>query len=41
MGLLSITVFYPDSPPRTYTKSLAIVDPLFEGFQVIPDRLFL
>jgi Uma2 family endonuclease len=37
----SITVFYPDSPPRTYTRSAVVVDPLFDGLEVIPDRVFL
>lgn len=36
----SITVFYPDAPPRTYTKTSSMTDPLLENLQFTPQQLF-
>ncbi|NEO37175.1 MAG: Uma2 family endonuclease [Moorea sp. SIOASIH] len=36
----SITVFYPDAPPRTYTKAALITDSLFEGLELTPQQVF-
>jgi Uma2 family endonuclease len=36
----SVTVFYPDRPPKTYTKSTAIADPLLEGLEITPAQIF-
>lgn len=36
----SITVFYPDAPPRTYTKTALITDSLFEGLRLTPQQIF-
>ncbi|AFZ21883.1 Uma2 family endonuclease [Allocoleopsis franciscana] len=36
----SITVFYPDAPPRTYTKDELITDSLLEGLQLTPQQIF-
>ncbi|MEQ8971366.1 MAG: Uma2 family endonuclease [Coleofasciculus sp. C1-SOL-03] len=36
----SITVFYPDAPPRTYTKDMVITDSLFEGLELTPQQVF-
>ncbi|WP_148202808.1 Uma2 family endonuclease [Synechococcus sp. JA-2-3B'a(2-13)] len=36
----SITVFYPDAPPRTFTGSQAIQDDFLPGLKVIPQDVF-
>ncbi len=36
----SITVFYPDAPPRTYTKSSLISDSMLEGLELTPQQVF-
>lgn len=36
----SITVFYSDAPPRTYTKTALITDSLFEGLRLTPQQIF-
>lgn len=36
----SITVFYPDAPPRTYTKSTPIIDSIFAGLELTPEQIF-
>jgi Uma2 family endonuclease len=36
----SITVFYPDAPPRTYTKTAFLTDSLLEGLQLTPQQVF-
>lgn len=36
----SITVFYPDAPPRTYTKDELITDSLLEGLRLTPQQIF-
>lgn len=36
----SITVFYPDAPPQTYTKAALITDSLLEGLQLTPQEVF-
>lgn len=36
----SITVFYPDAPPRTYTGATPLTDPLLEGLQITPQQVF-
>jgi Uma2 family endonuclease len=36
----SITVFYPDAPPRTYTKDALITDSLVEGLRLTPQQIF-
>ncbi|EGJ30796.1 MULTISPECIES: Uma2 family endonuclease [Moorena] len=36
----SITIFYPDAPPRTYTKAALITDSLFEGLELTPEQVF-
>lgn len=37
---LSITVFYPDAPPRTYTKSSTITDSILEGLELTAGQVF-
>ncbi len=36
----SITVFYPDAPPRTYTGETLLIDPLLEGLQLTAQQVF-
>ena len=36
----SVTVFYPDAPPRTYTKSATITDSILEGLELTPHQIF-
>lgn len=36
----SITVFYPDAPPRTFTGSQAIQDEFLPGLKVVPQDVF-
>lgn len=36
----SVTVFYPDAPPRTYTKSSTITDSIPEGLELTPHQIF-
>jgi Uma2 family endonuclease len=36
----SITVFYPDAPPKTYMGGEAIIDSLFEGLEINPEQIF-
>lgn len=36
----SITVFYPDAPPRTYTKATLLTDSLLEGLELTPEQVF-
>ncbi len=36
----SITVFYPDAPPRTFTDSNILMDPLFPGLEITPKIVF-
>jgi len=35
----SITVFYPDAPPRTYTKAV-LTDSLLDGLELTPGQVF-
>ena len=36
----SVTVFYPDAPPRTYTKLSFITDSILEGLELTPQQIF-
>ena len=36
----SVTVFYPDAPPRTYTKLSLITDTILEGLELNPQQIF-
>lgn len=36
----SITVFYPDAPPCTYTGAVPLSDPLLEGLGIEPQQVF-
>lgn len=36
----SITVFYPDAAPRTFTDKAAIADSLLPDLRVLPEQLF-
>lgn len=36
----SITVFYPDAPPKTYMKDVLITDALFQGLELTPQQVF-
>jgi len=36
----SVTVFYPDAPPRTYTKLSSITDSILEGLEFTPQQIF-
>ena len=36
----SVTVFYPDAPPHTYTKSSTITDSILEGLELTPHQIF-
>lgn len=36
----SITVFYPDARPRTYTKDELITDSLLDGLRLTPQQIF-
>jgi Uma2 family endonuclease len=36
----SITVFYPDAPPRTYTRDMVLMDALFEGLELAVQQVF-
>lgn len=36
----SITVFYPDAPPRTYTNLTSIVDSILPGLEITPQQIF-
>lgn len=36
----SITVFYSDARPRTYRGEMELIDPLFDGLELIPELLF-
>ncbi|KJH71742.1 Uma2 family endonuclease [Aliterella atlantica] len=36
----SVTIFYPDAPPRTYTKSTPITDSIFVGLELTPQQIF-
>ena len=36
----SITVFYPDAPPRTYTGDIRLTDALFEGLGLTAQQVF-
>jgi Uma2 family endonuclease len=36
----SITVFYPDAPPRTYTKATTLTDSLLDGLELTPQQVF-
>jgi Uma2 family endonuclease len=36
----SITVFYPDAPPKTFTGSQAIQEDFLPGLKVVPQDVF-
>ncbi len=36
----SITVFYPDAPPKTCTGEMSLADPIFPELQLTPERVF-
>jgi Uma2 family endonuclease len=36
----SITVFYPDAPPQTYTNGTVVPDALFEGLELTVQQVF-
>lgn len=36
----SVTVFYPDAPPRTYTKLSPITDSILGGLELTPQQFF-
>lgn len=36
----SVTVFYPDAPPRTYTKLSFITDSILDGLEFTPQQIF-
>ncbi len=36
----SITVFYPDAAPQTYTGDTLLTDSLFEGLEFSPEQVF-
>lgn len=36
----SLTVFYPDAPPRTYREDALLSDPLLEGLTLTVQRIF-
>jgi len=36
----SITVFYPDAPPKTYTGTTSLTDPLLEELELTPQQVF-
>lgn len=36
----SITVFYPDAPPRTYTGETLLIDPLLEELKLTAQQVF-
>lgn len=36
----SVTVYCPDAPPRTYTKSSPITDSIFSGLEITPQQIF-
>ena len=36
----SITVFYPDAPPRTYTHDMVLTDVLFDGLELTVQQVF-
>jgi len=36
----SITVFYPDAPPKTYMENTPLIDSLFEGLETTSERVF-
>jgi Uma2 family endonuclease len=36
----SITVFYPDAPPKTYMGGETMIDSLFEGLEINPEQVF-
>jgi Uma2 family endonuclease len=36
----SITVFYPDAPPRTYTNDMVLTDVLVEGLELTVQQIF-
>ncbi len=36
----SVTVFYPDAPPRTYTQLSLITDTILEGLELTPQQIF-
>jgi Uma2 family endonuclease len=36
----SITVFYPDAAPRTYTHDMVVTDALFEGLELTVQQVF-
>lgn len=36
----SITVFFPDAPPQTYTGDRLLTDPLLEGLELTAEQIF-
>ena len=36
----SVTVFYPDAPPRTYTRLSTITDSILDGLELNPQQVF-
>lgn len=36
----SITVFYPDAPPQTYTRTALLTDSLLDGLELTPEQVF-
>ena len=36
----SITVFYPDAPPQTYTGDTPLIDSLLEGLEITAEQVF-
>ncbi len=36
----SVTVFYPDVPPRNYTEAFTIADSILEGLELTPQQIF-
>lgn len=36
----SITVFYPEAPPQTWTGEMVLTDSLFEGLELTAQQVF-
>lgn len=36
----SVTIFYPDAPPRNYTESSLITDSILESLELTPQQIF-
>jgi Uma2 family endonuclease len=36
----SITVFYPDAPPQTCTRTMSLADPILPELQLTPEQIF-